>query len=74
MAGKRVHMVAKELEVTSRELMDELHKLGIDVSSASAAVDEETEAKLKKAFAHGKGQPEAAKPAAKKAAAKPRSR
>jgi translation initiation factor IF-2 len=63
-------MVAKELGISSKELMDELHKLGVDVSSAAASVDEETEAKLKKTFAHGKGQTEAAKPAAKKPAAK----
>ncbi len=48
MAGKRVHQLAKELEMTSKELIVELNKLGLEVSNPLASVDEKLETKLRK--------------------------
>jgi translation initiation factor IF-2 len=71
MAGKRVFEVAKELKIPTKQLMEELHGMGLDVSSNFSAVDESVVAKLKKAHAAKKAAPKKAeeKPA-KKAAAK----
>jgi translation initiation factor IF-2 len=74
-AGKaRVHELAKELGVPSKDVMSKLKELGEFVKSASSTVEAPVARKLKEAFP---GQPapgaakKAARPAAKKAAATP---
>jgi len=65
MAGKRVHQLAKELGVTSKELLDVLQSMGEDISNPLSSLSEEAEkAAIKKM---GKAKPEKAKkkPAAK---------
>ncbi len=69
MAGKRVHQLAKELKMTSKELIAELNKLGMEISNPLASVDEKTEAKLKKKVEAKKAKTKVSKevkPAAKK--------
>lgn len=48
MAGKRVHQLAKELGMSSKDLLDALNAMGADIHNALAAVDEATESELKK--------------------------
>lgn len=48
MAGKRVHQLAKELGMTSKELLEILHAMGVEIQNALAAVDEMTEKELRK--------------------------
>ncbi|NPV58959.1 MAG: translation initiation factor IF-2 [Actinobacteria bacterium] len=48
MAGKRVHQLAKELGMSSKDLLDALNAMGADIHNALAAVDEATEKELKK--------------------------
>jgi translation initiation factor IF-2 len=48
MAGKRVHQIAKEQGVTSRELLDALHEMGEDIQNSLSSVSEETEKQLLK--------------------------
>ncbi len=65
MAGKRVHQLAKELGITSKELLEILQSIGEDVQNALASVSEEAEgAVLKKVSRPGSEEPR------KKAAAK----
>ncbi|MBN2027866.1 MAG: translation initiation factor IF-2 [Actinobacteria bacterium] len=75
MAGKRVHQLAKEMGMTSKELLEILQSMGEDINNPLSSLSEETEkAVIKKA---GKAKPEKAKkkPAAKqKAAKKPETR
>jgi translation initiation factor IF-2 len=65
MAGKRVHQLAKELGITSKELLEILQSMDLDIQNALASLDEETEKAVVKKLS-------AAKPAkpAKKATAK----
>ncbi|MDQ6875421.1 MAG: translation initiation factor IF-2 N-terminal domain-containing protein, partial [Actinomycetota bacterium] len=76
MAGKaRVHELAKELGVPSKDVMSKLKELGEFVKSASSTVEAPVARKLKEAFpgqsAPAAGVAKAARPAAKKAAGKP---
>jgi translation initiation factor IF-2 len=50
MAKKRVHEIAKERGITSKEALAELKKAGLEVTTASSSVDE---ADAAKAFANG---------------------
>jgi translation initiation factor IF-2 len=72
MAKKRVHEIAKERGITSKEALEVLRKAGLDVKVAASSVEEEEAAR---AFGNGAGaSAPAAKPAAKDAkseAAKP---
>ncbi|MFB9433552.1 translation initiation factor IF-2 N-terminal domain-containing protein, partial [Streptoalloteichus tenebrarius] len=75
MAGKaRVHELAKELGVTSKEVLNKLKELGEFVKSASSTVEAPVARKLRDAFprAGGKGEgrprPSAPRPAAPKPA------
>lgn len=63
MAKKRVHEIAKELKIETRELIAKLTELGIQVKCNFSALTEEEVAKVREALSL-----EAAKPAAKKAA------
>ncbi len=54
MAGKRVHQLAKELGMTSKELLEALHAMGVEIQNALAAVDERTEKELKKKLGESK--------------------
>src|SRR3954451_22264977 len=71
MAKKRVHEIAKEQGITSKEALAALKKAGLEVSTASSSVDE---ADAAKAFANGASAtkaPAKAKKAAPKSDAKP---
>ncbi|MGA9489062.1 MAG: translation initiation factor IF-2 N-terminal domain-containing protein, partial [Mycobacterium sp.] len=77
MAGKaRVHELAKELGVTSKEVLARLGEQGEFVKSASSTVEAPVARRLRESFGGGKPAPEktsgngaaAAKPAAKSAA------
>jgi len=71
MAGKRVHEVAKELNIPTKQLMEELRGMGIEVTSNFSAVDDAVVEKLKAERAAAKKEPTAKKtPAAAKAPAK----
>ena len=65
MAGKRAHQLAKELGMTSKELLDALQAMGEDIQSPLSSISEETEKAVLKKL--GKARPEKAKkkPAAK---------
>ncbi|WP_234805836.1 translation initiation factor IF-2 N-terminal domain-containing protein, partial [Mycolicibacterium insubricum] len=70
MAGKaRVHELAKELGVTSKEVLARLSEQGEFVKSASSTVEAPVARRLRESFGGGKAAPEAA-PAAAKAPAK----
>jgi translation initiation factor IF-2 len=66
MAGKRVHQLAKELGMSSKELLDVLNSMGEDIHNPLASVNEDTQKALSKKL--GKAKP--AKPKAKKPAKK----
>lgn len=70
MAGKRVHQLAKELGITSKELLETLQSMGMDVQNPLSSIDEDAEKAAVKKL--GKAKPEKAKkkPAAKSKAAK----
>ncbi|GBE06785.1 translation initiation factor IF-2 [bacterium BMS3Abin10] len=75
MAKKRVHELAKELNITSKELLAKLVRLGVKARSHASSVDEKVVKKLlaapaKKAKPAPAGKPTPA--AAKKKTAKPR--
>ena len=69
MAKKRVHEIAKERGITSKEALAELKKAGLEVKTASSSVEESDAAK---AFANGAGATATKAPAKPKAAAKPK--
>ncbi|WP_033437700.1 translation initiation factor IF-2 [Saccharothrix sp. NRRL B-16314] len=72
MAGKaRVHELAKELGVTSKELLTKLADQGEYVKSASSTVEAPVARRLRDAYAknEGKAKPSGARPAAPKPAA-----
>ncbi|MBC7230227.1 MAG: translation initiation factor IF-2 [Actinobacteria bacterium] len=73
MAGKRVHQLAKELGMTSKQLLEALHAMGANIQNALAAVDEATEEKLRKKLRAGgeEKKADAVKGMEKKAAARP---
>ncbi len=50
MGNVRVFQLARDLGVSSTEVIDRLHKLGHDVKTASSSVDEDTAEKLKRAL------------------------
>ncbi len=75
MAGKRVHEVAKELMMPTKQLMEKLREMGIEVTSNFSAVDDAVVARLKAGLGKEGEKPPAkapsktARPAAKKPAA-----
>ena len=70
MSGKlRVHELAKQLGVTSKELLAELKEQGEFVKTASSTVEPPVVKKMKKVYADKSGGADA--PAATEAAAKP---
>jgi translation initiation factor IF-2 len=50
MVNVRVFQLARDLNLSSQEVIDRLKKLGIDVKTASSSVDEDTADKLKRAL------------------------
>ena len=50
MLNVRVFMLARDLNLSSQDVIDRLKKLGIDVKTASSSVDEDTADKLKRAL------------------------
>jgi translation initiation factor IF-2 len=67
MAKKRVHEIAKERGITSKEALEVLRKAGLEVKVAASSVEEEEAAK---AFGNGAGATAPAKATPKKASAK----
>jgi translation initiation factor IF-2 len=67
MAKKRVHEIAKERGITSKEALEVLRKAGLEVKVAASSVEEEEAAK---AFGNGAGASAPAKAAPKKPSAK----
>ena len=70
MANPRVHEVAKELGLTSKEVLAHLESIGEAVKSHSSTVSEEIAARLRTELGNGATAAAPAKPAAKKPAAK----
>jgi translation initiation factor IF-2 len=68
MAGKRVHQVAKELGITSKELLEALQSMGEDIQNPLSSVSEEAEKAVIKKFS--KPKPKAVKAKKKAAPAK----
>jgi translation initiation factor IF-2 len=50
MANVRVFNLARDLNLTSREVIERLQKLGVEVRTASSSVDEDTADKLRRAL------------------------
>ena len=50
MANVRVFSLARDLKLTSQEVIDRLKKLGVDAKTASSSVDEDTADKLRRAL------------------------
>jgi translation initiation factor IF-2 len=50
MVNVRIFQLARDLGISSQEVIDRLKKLGMDVKTASSSVDEDTADKLKRAF------------------------
>ena len=69
MAKPRVHELAKELGLTSKEVLAHLEKIGVAVKSHASTVDEDTAAKVRSDLGNGSA-PAPAKAAPKKAAPK----
>ncbi|MCK6090235.1 translation initiation factor IF-2 N-terminal domain-containing protein, partial [Micrococcus endophyticus] len=75
MAKVRVHELAKELGITSKEALNTLKDLGEFVSSASSTIEPPVAKKLRGAYpdagTSGAAKPSGAKPAAAPAAGRP---
>ena len=69
MAKPRVHEIAKEIGITSKELLKKLTEMGEYVSSASSTLEAPVVRKVREAFAPKTETPAAAKPAAPKPSA-----
>ena len=50
MGNVRVFQLARDLNLSSQEVIDRLKKLGMDLKTASSSVDEDTADKLKRAL------------------------
>ncbi len=50
MSNVRVFSLARDLKLSSQEVIDRLHKLGMEVKTASSSVDEDTADKLRRAL------------------------
>ena len=50
MLNVRVFQLARDLDLSSQDVIDRLKKLGVDVKTASSSVDEDTADKLKRAL------------------------
>jgi translation initiation factor IF-2 len=59
MAKKRVHEIAKERGISSKEVLAVLQKAGLDVKAAASSVDEDD---IKRAFSNGAESPKAEQP------------
>jgi len=62
----RVHQLAKELKVTSKELIDKLHSLKIEVKGHMSALDDDTAFLVKEELKPKKAKPKAKEKAQKK--------
>ncbi|ORA79312.1 hypothetical protein BST28_12040, partial [Mycolicibacter kumamotonensis] len=71
MAKARVHELAKELGVTSKEVLARLSEQGEFVKSASSTVEAPVARRLRESFGGGKPAPKADEPAAKAPAKSP---
>jgi len=65
----RVHELAKELRLTSKQLVSKLHELGIEVKSTLANLNDEQAAKAREALSPAPKKPSPASAAAARAAA-----
>ena len=59
MAKSRIHELAKELEVDSRQILDYLQKKGVEVKNHMSTLEEEQEAMIRKVFGPEKKAPAA---------------
>ncbi|MCU0242834.1 MAG: translation initiation factor IF-2 N-terminal domain-containing protein, partial [Vicinamibacteria bacterium] len=50
MGNVRVFQLARDLGLSSQDAIDRLHKLGVEVKTASSSIDEDTADKLKRAI------------------------
>ncbi len=50
MSNVRVFSLARDLKLSSQEVIERLHKLGVEVKTASSSVDEDTADKLRRAL------------------------
>jgi translation initiation factor IF-2 len=50
MSNVRVFSLARELKLSSQDVIERLHKLGVEVKTASSSVDEDTSDKLRRAL------------------------
>ncbi len=71
MAKKRVHEIAKERGISSKEALAQLQAAGLEVTAAASSVEE---ADAERAFAADGAPAKADKPKAKKASAKPKAK
>ncbi len=69
MAGKRVHQLAKELGMTSKELLEVLKSMGEDIQNPLSALSEEAEKAVVKKLGKAKAEKPKKKPVAKDGAA-----
>ena len=75
MVKKRVHEVAKELDLESKELVRQLARMGIEAKSHMSTLDDGDIEKLRKHFSAPKGKPAAGNktgPTAQKTPAAPK--
>ena len=66
MAGKRVHQLAKELGITSKELLGVLKSMGEDIQNPLSSISEDTEKAVIKKLDKAKPEKPKKKPAVKK--------
>ncbi|HEY4616129.1 MAG TPA: translation initiation factor IF-2 N-terminal domain-containing protein, partial [Citricoccus sp.] len=71
MAKVRVHELAKELGISSKEALNKLQDMGEFVRSASSTIEPPVVKKLRSAYADAAPQPSKSPAAAKPGAAKP---
>jgi translation initiation factor IF-2 len=65
MAGKRVHQLAKELEMTSKELLEVLQSMGEDIQNPLSSLSDKAEKAVRNRLAKEKAEKGKKKPAAK---------
>src|SRR2546430_17735519 len=69
MAKMRVHQIAKELGLASKDAVDMLTKLGVDVRNHASTIEDADAAKLRGLVKNGSGTPATPAPAPRGAAA-----
>lgn len=73
MAKQKIHELAKELNKSSKEVMEVLNKNGVDVKSHMAAIEDQQVEMVKKAFAPKAEAPKTEEPKGEEAPKKKKS-